>query len=636
MHNYFSSVSFKLLALIFILSPLLLHAQKDSAKVNLISADILQYNKSINADYQILTGSVVFEYDGALLYCDIANIYIKKDLVVAKGNVHIIINDTTHMYGDSLRIDGDKDLAEMMGNVKLIDNDVTLTTDHLYYDLKKDVAYYLSGGEITDPSSYLKSERGYYYQETKNFFFSDSVYVKNDDTEMFSDTLMYNTKTEITHFFGKTTIKQPENTMFCEYGTYDTKRDIGKFSKNVEIYSESRILKGDSVYYEKVNGFSEAFQNVFFQDTTDKIMLNSHYARFHEKDSTFFARDSALIRMVEKSDTLFLHADSLFMVKDTVLHMQKVLYAYYKARIWRHDFQAVSDSIVYLSNDSIMFLYKDPIMWLGSTQLVADTIFITYENGEMDRLHLRQNAFIITQESTSDFQQIKSMHMEGVFSENELKMLWANDSAETLYYIFDDDMLLIGINKTKSQKVKIYFEESQVDHVIFHGTPSGKLSPEDQMSTSELELQGFKWEDKIRPQFPEDVFRDPELQPEAGERPGKFVASDSLFHIEDSLFTSDSMFVAPSDSSSSVENQRNNSKTDIIETENTRNNSKSPDTSAKNNSSEERNTKGDLKQKTKKQCFLKRWITKCREKRNEKKLLTLQFEKKTINKHIQL
>jgi lipopolysaccharide export system protein LptA len=626
MYSYFSSLSFKLLALILFLSPLLIGAQNDSAKVNLISADILQYNKSINADYQILTGSVVFEYDGALLYCDIANIYIKKDLVVAKGNVHIIINDTTHMYGDSLRIDGDKDLAEMMGNVKLIDNDVTLTTDHLYYDLDKDVAYYLSGGEITDPSSYLKSERGFYYQKSKDFFFSDSVYVKNEDTEMFSDTLMYNTKTEVTHFFGKTIIKQPDNTMYCEFGTYDTKRDIGKFSKNVEIYSESQILKGDSIYYEKVNGFSEAFQNVFFQDTTDKIMLNSHYARFYEKDSTFFARDSALIRMVEKSDTLFLHADSLFMAKDTVLHMQKVLYAYYKARIWRHDFQAVSDSIVYLSNDSIMFLYQNPIMWLGSTQLVADTIFITYKNGEMDRLHLRQNAFIITQENTSDFQQIKSMNMEGIFSENELKMLWATDSAETLYYIFDDDMLLIGINKTKSQNVKIHFEESQVDNVVFHGKPSGKLSPEDQMSTSEIVLQGFRWEDKIRPQFPEDVFRDPAVQPEAGERPNTFAAHDSLLHLEDSLLISDSLYVAPIDSSSSVENQRNNSKTDIIESQNTRNNGKTSDTSTKSNTSEERNTKGDLKEKSKKQCFLKRWLSKWRDKRNEKKILSLQFE----------
>ncbi len=624
MHIIFRSNVARMTGMLFILLSLNALAQKDTAKVKLIQSDLLEYNQTINPDYQILTGNVIFEYDGSLLYCDIADIYIQKDLVVTKGNVHIIINDTTHMYGDSLRIDGDNDLAELMGNVKLIDNQVTLTTDHLFYDLKNDIAYYLTGGEINDPENYLTSIKGYYYQKSKDFYFSDSVYIKNAETEMFSDTLMYNTITEITHFYGKTKIIQPENTMMCERGNYDTKNDIGRFSQNVEMKSGSRILNTDSLFYDKSTGFSEAFQNIFFRDTIEKIMLNSHYGRFYETDSTFFATDSALMRIIDKSDTLFLHADSLFMINDTVIHMQKVLFAYNKARIWRHDFQAVSDSIVFLNTDSLMYLYNEPIMWLEETQLIADTIHITYNEGKMDRLFMRQDAFIVSQEKTKDFQQIKSKNMEGIFTDNELEKLWAYENAETFYYVFDDRMLLIGINKTTSEKVRISFIENQIDNIVFHNAPSGTMQPENELSESDKKLEGFRWEQSVRPKYPADVFRDPEIEPEAKELP-VFTADSAL---TDSTFLPTDTSDIIHEESQIIESQNDSGRikervpsSDTTATENGRNTIKQPE----NTSIPESENIEEQQKKQKKECFLKRWIRNCKEKRFQKKSVSLQF-----------
>jgi lipopolysaccharide export system protein LptA len=604
--NYFFRIVF-----IFLISiPFCSLAQKDTAKVRLISADLLEYNKSVKPDYQILTGRVVFEYEGTLLYCDQADIYINRDLVVAKGNVHIILNDTTHMYSDSLRIDGDRDLAEMIGNVKLIDNEATLTTDRLYYDLKNDIAYYLTGGEITDPESYITSEKGYYHQKTKDVYFRDSVYIRNKDTEIFSDTLMYNTKTEMSVFYGKTRIEQPENTMICELGTYDAENEIGRFSKNVEMYSGSRTLMTDSLFYNKPDGYSEAFRNVFFQDTTDQIILNSHYGKFFETDSTFFATDSALLRIIEKADTLYLHADSLFMVNDTTLHMQKVIYAYHKARIWRHDFQAVSDSIVFLNTDSLLYLYKDPLMWLEETQLVADTIFVTYQDGEMERLFMRKNAFIVSRESANDFQQIKSSNMEGIFANNKLDKLWANDTARTLYYIFDDDMLLIGINKSLSERVKISFQENKVDYVVFYNHPDGTLNPYEELSESDKIIDGFRWEQSIRPQYPEDVFRDPAIEPEAKERKVLFgshvIPSDTLFAGKDTLQINDTLQADTTD-----QLMKSQSITSGKATLN-------PKHSNTDSANPEQQDSPEVQLQQPKECFLKRWTRKCRERKVKK------------------
>ncbi len=495
----------------------IINAQESTYKVKLIAADILKYDKTIKPDYQILEGNVIFEYENSLLHCDRALIYLYRDYVAAEGNVHIIVNDTTHIYGDTLLIDGDNELTEILGNVKLIDKDITLITEHLYYDLKDDYSYYLTGGEITDHNSYLRSEKGYYYQKTKNFYFKDSVYIKNQETEIFSDTLMYNTKTEVVTFFGSSKIIQPENTMSFESGTYDTQNDIGKFSENVHIYSDTRIIKSDSLYYNKPLEYSEAFNNVFFHIPEDNIILNSHYGRFYEDDSTFFATDSALLRIVDKADTLHLHADTLYMISDTVIHKQKVLFAYNNTRTWRKDFQFVCDSAVYLNTDSVMYLHKDPIMWMDDTQLLADTIYLTYKNEQLEHIFLLNDAFIVSQESTKDFQQIKSNNMKGIFIDNQLDVLWANDSAETLYYVFDDDMLLIGINKTKSEKVKISFIDEKVDNVVFYNSPNGTLSPENKSDSSQAYLENFRWEHSKRPKYPADVFRNPATEPEAKE-----------------------------------------------------------------------------------------------------------------------
>ncbi len=613
-----------LLVFVFLLSHRIL-AQKDSAKVNLISADVLEFNKSISPDYQILSGSVVFEYDGSLLYCDKAHIFIKKDLVLCHGNVHIIINDTTHMYGDTLKIDGDKDLAEMINNVKLIDNEITLTTDRLYYDLDKDIAYYLTGGEITDPNSYLESEKGYYYQKDRQFYFSDSVYIKNKDTEMFSDTIMYNTRTEITHFYGKSRIVQADNEMLCEWGIYDTKSEIGHFKTNVELYSGSRTLKSDSLYYNKQIQFSEAFKNVFFSDTTENIFISGHYGRFLESDSTFFITDSALLKIADKADTLYLHADSIYMVKDTLIKMQKIIHAHHKARMWRHDFQSVCDSLVYMTSDSVMYLFYDPIVWMGNTQLIADTIYITYLNGNLDKLQMRTKAFIVSMESTSDFQQIKSKNMEGFFKDNELDLLYARENAETIYYVFDEKMRLIAINIAKSEDVTIRFEDNEARKITFISKPEGTLNPEESVSDSQKQLEGLRWEKSKRPKHYKDVFRDPEIQPEADELildSAMILTSDSL--LTDSVISTDSTEIIYSDPKEGGRGKQKN-KNDTIETnkdksENSsgRDTIKDPDKESKNNRQDHIT---DQNSEEKKHCFLKRWFQKWKEKRIQKKQL---------------
>lgn len=510
---------------------------QDSLKVNkvkLLSGNILSFNKTINPDFQIIKENVIFEYEQSLLYCDLVHLYIDRDYVVCFGNVHIIINDTTNIYGDTLIIDGDKNLAEIIGNVLLVDNKMTLKTSRLFYDLNSDIAYYLEGAEITDPKNFLSSKRGYYYSKINEFYFSDSVYIKGTDSEMFSDTLLYHTKTEVVRFFGNSKIISENKTMLSKAGTYDTKNDIGKFSNDVQIFSGSQILKGDSIYYNKMLEFGEAFKNVEFQDTVENVILNGEYGKFFENDSSFFVTQKALMRMIDNADTLYLHADTIYSLNNAPIHNQRIIFAHKMVRIFRDDFQAKCDSLVLLSKDSIMFLFFDPIMWMEETQLIADTIKLEYADGKMNKLFLNNNSFIVSKENENDFSQIKSKHMIGHFVENELDVLWAYENAESLYYVFDNSKLLIGINKTTSEKIRIKFEERAVDNISFYKSPKGNMSPEDELNVTDKLLQGFRWENSIRPKHKFDVFRNPDLQTEA---------FDLSFYTDSNFIFTDSILV---------------------------------------------------------------------------------------------
>jgi len=475
-------------------------------KIHLLNADYLKYDKLVNPNFQILSGNVSFKYEDATLHCDSARLYINRDYIETYGNVHVIVNDSVQLWGDTLKIDGNNDKATVIGNVKLIDNQITLTGEQLFYNLKNDIAYYYSRSHIRDRENYLTSLIGFYYTQEKNFFFKDSVFLQNENFDIYSDTMLYNTNTEITYFHGYSKIIGPENTLICNFGRYDTKNDIGNFSKDTKFIRGTSVLVSDSLMYNRNLAYGEVFKNIVFTDTAENIIVYGDYGKFFETDSSFFVTEKALMKIINETDTLHLHGDTLFVLTDT-LHNQRIMKAYNSVKFFSFDFQGVCDSLVFLTKDSVMYFYYAPVIWTNSTQLIGDTIIITYLNGELNKVLLNNKAFIISKENSEDYNQIKGDRIEADFKENKIDILFAYDNAETLYYVFDDNNELIGINKAKSDKIKITFEDNTVQGITLYSSPSGNLFPEKDIAENEKKLSGFKWLTGYRPLSPEDIFR---------------------------------------------------------------------------------------------------------------------------------
>ena len=502
--NRFIILSSILSLLSFFLNSPASHGQ-ETTKILLEKADSWEYNRALGPEIQRILGNVVLKHDSAIMYCDSAYLNEKSNIVLAYGNIHIQLSDTLNLFGDSLRYDGNTKIAKVKSNVKLIDNETTLTTDTLTYNRFTQIAQYDFWGKIVSDKNILVSKHGYYYTDKKKFFFKEKVFLINPEYKMHSDTLMYNTITETSYFYGPSTIKGKEDSISCENGWYDTKRDIARFSKRAYIFHGDQNLTGDSIYYERESGFGQVWENAILTDTVKNIILKGNYGEVKRKPGNAFMTERALAIMIDKKDSLFIHSDTIRATFDSAQNI-KYLFCFHKVKFFRSDLQGMCDSLSYHGKDSTMFMYKEPVLWSEKNQLTGDSITMTILNGEIDTLVFYSNSFIISQDDTNKFNQVKGRDMIGYMKSNDLYKIRVLGNSESLYYVREEDKSLIGINKAVSSDMLIFLENRQVKSITYIDQPQAVLYPEKEISPFDLKLKGFKWIPERRPLKKEDIF----------------------------------------------------------------------------------------------------------------------------------
>ncbi|MCX6247809.1 MAG: organic solvent tolerance protein OstA [Bacteroidetes bacterium] len=479
---------------------------QETTKILLEHADSLVHSSKIRPEFQRLQGNVRLSHDSTMLMCDSAFLNDEKNFVLAYGNVDIRVSDTLNLYGDSLNYDGNTKIAKIWGNVKLIDNETTLTTDTLSFDRTTEIASYLYWGKIVNSDNSLVSKHGYYHTRTKEFYFQKKVILINPDYIMHSDTLMYNTISKVTYFYGPSTIKGTEDSIYCENGWYNTNTDVARFRKNSWIYHQSQVLTGDSIYYEKRSGFGQVFRHAKLIDTVQKTTLMGNYGELHRVKGYAYMVDSAVVQMVDKKDTLFMHSDTVYATFDTGQNIKHIL-CYYKVKFFRRDLQGMSDSMAYHGRDSTLSLYHNPVLWSEQNQLFSDSIKLTLLNSQIDSMILYNNAFIISKDDTNKFNQVKGRNMVGFFKDNELYKIKVVGNSETVYFAREEDHSLIGITRVYSSDMLIFIGKNQIKSITYINQPKAVTSPEKDVSPYDLKLKGFKWIEEKRPLTKKDIFK---------------------------------------------------------------------------------------------------------------------------------
>lgn len=479
------------------------------SKVYLLHSNVLRYDRDVNPDAQVVEGNVVFRHDSVYMYCDSAYFYDKSNSLEAFSNVKMNQGDTLFLYGDYLFYDGNTQIAQVRNNVRMENKNTTLLTDSLNYDRIFNLGYYFEGGMLTDEENVLTSDWGEYSPSTKLAVFNHDVKLENPKFVLTSDTLKYSTETKIANILGPSDIVSDQNHIYSELGFYDTtKEEAELLNRSVLTNEGGKKLTGDSLYYNRLLGYGEAFYDVVMNDTVNKNMLTGDYCYYNERTENAYATDKAVAIDYSQGDSLFMHADTLklntyFLNTDSVY---RVTEAYYKVRMYRNDIQGVCDSLRYSTQDSCLIMYRDPIVWNNNQQLLGEEIRVYMNDSTIDWAHIINQALTVEMKDTIHYNQITGKEIMAFFKNGEMNKVDVISNVRLVFYPEEGDSTMIGMNVSETSLLNMYLKDRKMERMVMSPKSNGTLYPMDQIPPDKLRLDNFAWFDYIRPLNKDDIF----------------------------------------------------------------------------------------------------------------------------------
>jgi lipopolysaccharide export system protein LptA len=469
--------------------------------------DYIMRDKATGKDWHRLLGNVFMVHNEISMKCDSAHFFPDKNQVTAFSKIHIEQGDTLDILGNYLFYDGSTEKALMNENVELIDKQMHLFTNAVTYDVKNKLAQYNDSGRIVNGQNILRSKLGIFDVAKSIFHFKKEVTLVNPDYTMTGDTMDFNTKTEVAFFTGPSEMKGDSIYLYCEKGWYDTRNSISSIWKNALIDNGSQLIKGDSIYYDENRAFGEAHGHISITDTINNLILKGNFGWYYQKPEKFLVTDSAMYIQVSDKDSLFLHADTIkaYTVTDTAGNGYRLMKAYYGCRIFSRELQAKCDSLAYSFQDSVIRLFHKPVLWSSENQLTSDTMAIYTKNKQTDRMELYYSAFITSQVDTLRFNQIKGRKLTGYFKNNELYKILIEGNGQSVYYLVDGDQV-IGKNSATCATIEIMVAKGKIVKIYERQSPEGTIDPPVARGAGNNKLDGFSWQDSIRPKKISDIF----------------------------------------------------------------------------------------------------------------------------------
>lgn len=473
----------------------------ESELVELLYADSVTFVREFGIETKKVMGNVRFRHKGVYMYCREAIQNVNLGMIEAYGNVKIVQGDTITVTGDTLFYYGTNRLAIMSGpKTTLKDKKRTLTTRRIEYDMANSVATYRTPGKTVDEANTLSSNQGFYNTRSKIFTYIKNVKIVNKNYTLTTDSLVYESLTKWSEFRGPTTIVSKDGTLNAKKGRYNTETEASEFDRRSTVENESYTLTGDSLQYDNQRQQGYAKGNVVLVAKKDSTLLygNEGFYRGEEGFAKVFGK--ALVKSIFSADTLFIRADTLYSFENKEDSTRKLI-ANRNVYIFRTDFQARADSVLFDSSDSIIYFFKKPILWSTNYQLEADTISAFLVNQRINRILLRANSFVISEDTLiRQFNQVKGRTINAYFTpENKLRQVLVDGNGQSAYYALDDERKLIGLNRVECGNMNILFDNNSVKRIGFIGRPDGRLIPPKDIKSTHRQLEGFNWRISDKP-----------------------------------------------------------------------------------------------------------------------------------------
>lgn len=255
------------------------------------------------------------------------------------------------------------------------------------------------------------------------------------------------------------------------------------------------------------------------EDSADTMMADSLRVKSADSlrvksDSLSTASDSLSVvtdSLSTVSDSLSVASDSLVVQLDSLsapLDSTKFNFitGIRNAKMYRNDIQLACDSLAYSDLDSLVRMYKKPVVWNeGNRQYAADSIYAVIKNRAMQKASLMSNAFIIVQEDSLCYDQIRATEMLAYFdTTGALRRFDALGDASAVFYL-QEDSVYATVNKSEAKMLYAEFKDGDLDKVYYFESVKNDGYPVAQLRSDERVLKGFEWQPNRRPKGRNDI-----------------------------------------------------------------------------------------------------------------------------------
>lgn len=357
--------------------------------------------------------------------------------------------DTAIQYIEQNRV-------ELIGNVIINRNNVEIRSSKIDYLGNEKLAYAYQFIQIRDLPTIIEAKTGTYNLETNVAHFKKEVTVENDSLIIFSDELIHNTDTDESFANG----------------------DVKLFGKK----NLTSVLCDSLIYKPKLDFFL-AYSNAgfFYIDTLKK-----------SKELVF--------------DTLSIHSHSIF---GNQIKGQEFFQFRENVQIVRSSlFSKCSQADFFSTGDSLV-LVGEPVIWYDSLQLFADTIVAFFPGQQIEKIELRNNSIAISNNDTlgiGRIDQISGKDIDILFRQDSIRVIISKSQGNSLYFITGNEGEQSGFQRSGADSIYIYFENNEVENIVWKSSPFMDFYPENIWSDnlSEYYLPRFKirYDRPVKRQFP--------------------------------------------------------------------------------------------------------------------------------------
>ena len=537
----------------------------EKSLIRLIDAKSAVLTTSMGREYREIKGPAQFLHDNTLILCDSAVWDTQANIVDAIGHVKIIQKNTT-LYSDNIKYLADQSLAQVRGNlVELVDNEGgRLRTNFIDYFTKDSIGMFYNGGCLMNKdSSFIESSNGYYYAKEDRFLFQMKVEMQSDTVLMKTDSLAYLAKENKAVFLTKTLAWQGDGFLMAKGGWYDRNNEYIHFSNDVYIKTKNNEIWAKEIDFDRKTGNAKLEYDVQVLDTAQSAIILADRVNYTSKpesivlekepsialftvenevrDTLFFSADTIIYQtrlhkdvdssvitiskqrrdlskrdpiteiysslkakasLLNKKNSDTVNVDTLTVNMDTV--KVKFLTAFKNVKFYRSNIQGVCDSLQFNSLDSLIRLYKEPIIWNENKQLSADSIQVILSGRKLKKAELNSSAFVVMQEDSSHYDQVKSADIIIFFDDGKLSKFDALGSASVLFF-FEEDSVLTTMNEKECKALSATMLDNKIHRVRYFENINSNAYPLFNLPDNKQKLKGFKWADEKRPKNRYDV-----------------------------------------------------------------------------------------------------------------------------------